>query len=293
MSQRDTFWWAVAARAARDERIVIVTADMSAPGLDDFRRQFPNRYINVGIAEQAMVSVAAGLALEGMRPFCYAIQPFAGLRALEVWKCAVVLHALPVVLVGVGAGLSYSDSGPTHHALGDLGAMLAIPGTEVLCPSSRALAENAASHCLPGQIGPAYVRLDRQTDLPEYGRELTPGAVKSGVLVHRSHPKRMVVTSGVLVHEALQLPDTGVIEIWRFPFDPGALSENIRGLRVAVWEETTGAVYDQIARSCPTWRQVRPVYAQGYSYQYGGRAAIRKSLGIDIGEVREWLEEEE
>lgn len=290
-TQRDVFWQAVTARALHDERIVVVTADMSAPALDDFRRRFPHRYINTGVAEQAAVLTAAGLALAGLRPFCYAIQPFAGLRELEPWKCAVVLHALPVVLVGVGAGLGIADSGPTHHAIGDLGAMLAIPGTEVLCPSSRVLTEAAAAHCL-GTHGPVYVRLDQAADLPE-PPEPKPGAIRSGVIVHRGHPTRMVITSGALVSEALTLEDTGVIEVWRFPFDPGAISENIRGTYVVVWEETTGALYDQLCRAFTTWyaRGLYSIRAHNYSYQYGGRAQIRKSMGIDLEEVKRCLTE--
>lgn len=150
----------------KDERIVLLTGDLGFGVFDDFRREFPNRFINVGIAEQAMVDIAAGLALEGCRPIVYSIASFMTGRCWEQIKVSLAYHGLPVVVAGAGGGYSYSTAGTTHHAAEDLGLMSLIPGMTVTapgCPSELA-------SLLPQLIdlpGPSYMRIGKYGE-PEY-----------------------------------------------------------------------------------------------------------------------------
>ncbi len=155
-SQRDAFFKSLFELAKKDKRIIVITADCGAPSLDKWREELPCQFINVGIAEQNMIAIAAGLALEGKRPYCYAIAPFATLRCYEFIKVDVCLMNLPVVIVGVGAGLSYNEAGPTHHATEDISIMRALPNMRIASISNNEQARNIAS-----EIGPLYVRLDR------------------------------------------------------------------------------------------------------------------------------------
>ena len=157
-SQRDTFFNSLFELAKEDSRIIVITADCGAPSLDQWREELPCQFINVGIAEQQMIALAAGLALEGKRPYCYAIAPFATLRCYEFIKVDICLMNLPVVIVGVGAGLSYSEAGPTHHATEDIAIMRALPNMRILSISDN---EGAQAAALCESETPLYIRLDR------------------------------------------------------------------------------------------------------------------------------------
>ncbi|KKN12794.1 hypothetical protein LCGC14_1012930 [marine sediment metagenome] len=155
-SQRDTFFNALFEIAKDDKRVIVITADFNAPSLNQWWEKLPCQIINVGIAQQQMIALAAGLALEGKRPYCYAIAPFATLRAYEFIKVDVCLMNLPVVIVGVGAGLSYPEAGPTHHATEDISIMRALPNMKIASVSSNDQIDEVLK-----REGPMYVRLDR------------------------------------------------------------------------------------------------------------------------------------
>ena len=125
--------------AKQDDRIMLVVADITASaGVATFMKEHPERFINVGVAEQAMISISAGLALRGMIPFTYTIAPFTIYRPFEQVRVDCCYHHLPVRLVGVGAGVTYSTLGGTHHALEDLSVMGGIPGLTIYAPCDPA-----------------------------------------------------------------------------------------------------------------------------------------------------------
>jgi len=156
ISQRDCFFNKLFVKAKEDKRIIVVSADCGAPSLDRWREELPCQFINVGIAEQNMVALAAGLAIAGKRPYCYAIAPFATLRCYEFLRVDVSLMNLPVVVVGVGAGLSYNEAGPTHHATEDIACMRALPNMKIASVSNNDQIDEVLE-----TEGPMYVRLDR------------------------------------------------------------------------------------------------------------------------------------
>lgn len=157
---RTAFVRAVTEAAEHDERVFLITADTGFHVLDDFRKRFPGRFLNAGIAEAAMIGVAAGLALEGFLVFAYGIAPFVTLRCLEHIRVDLCLHGLPVRVVGVGAGLTYGPEGATHHATDDVGALSALPGMTVLCPGDPVETEFLVRASLSWP-GPVYLRLGK------------------------------------------------------------------------------------------------------------------------------------
>jgi transketolase len=116
------------------QNIVFLTGDLGYMALEKVRARLGERFINAGVAEQNMVSVAAGLAREGFVPWLYSIAPFAVLRPYEQIRNDVCLHNLPVKIVGNGGGYGYGIMGATHHALEDLGAMRILPNMKVYVP---------------------------------------------------------------------------------------------------------------------------------------------------------------
>ena len=147
--------------AARDERVVLLTADIGNRLFDKFKADFPDRFFNCGIAEANMVSVAAGLASEGLRPVCYTITPFITTRCLEQIRVDVCYHRVPVVLVGTGSGLSYASLGATHHSCEDIGMLRLLPNMSVLCPGD-ALEVKACLEAALAHDDPVYMRLGKK-----------------------------------------------------------------------------------------------------------------------------------
>jgi transketolase len=157
---RDAFFGALTDLAERDERVWALTGDLGIGLFDDFCRVAPGRYLNVGIAEQALVGVAAGLAYAGQRPVAYSIAPFLTARAHEQVRVDVAIAHANVTLVGVGGGVAYGYLGPTHHGTEDLAVMRALPGMTVLAPADPAEARRATEAAL-ALDGPVYLRLGK------------------------------------------------------------------------------------------------------------------------------------
>jgi transketolase len=157
--------------AREDPRLVVLVADISPAGaMDDFRREFPGRFINVGVAEQVMIGMAAGLALSGLRPFCYTIAPFALYRPFEFIRDDLAYQNLPVTVVGIGGGVSYSTLGPTHHTVEDVAIASSVPNLTVLAPCDPYEVEEATQWCARNEWGPVYMRLGRvgEPDLGDF-----------------------------------------------------------------------------------------------------------------------------
>lgn len=143
-----------------DERIVLLTGDLGFMVLEPFIEAFPQRYINMGVAEQNMMGVATGLAEAGFIPFVYSIATFASMRAYEFIRNGPVLHGLPVRVVGVGGGYEYSLAGPTHHGLEDVGIMRTNPDIAVFAPADAAQTRTVIQKTWD-QPTPIYYRLGK------------------------------------------------------------------------------------------------------------------------------------
>lgn len=158
---RDAFASALISLADSDERIVTVVNDsVGSSKLGAFQERFPDRLINVGIAEQAMVGVAAGLAAGGRLPFVSAASCFLTARAMEQIKVDIAYSQHHVVLCGQSPGVAYGELGPTHHSPEDLAWLRVIPGLEVIVPADPA--ETAAAvRWAAAHNGPVFLRVSR------------------------------------------------------------------------------------------------------------------------------------
>jgi len=146
--------------ASHDERIWLLCADLGFSVLESFAGRFPNRYVNVGVAEQNMTGTAAGLALSGKIVFTYSIANFPVIRCLEQIRNDVCYHNLNVKIVSVGGGFGYGSAGYTHHGTEDLAIMRLLPNMTVLAPGDPVetkLLTIAAAEC----SGPCYLRLGK------------------------------------------------------------------------------------------------------------------------------------
>lgn len=157
---RTAFINAVIEAMATDDKIFFLTGDLGFGVVEPLQKKFPDRFINVGVAEQNMVGIAAGLALSGKRPVVYSIANFAALRPFEFIRNDICCQNLPVLIVGVGAGMSYPQYAATHQAIDDVGAMAALPSLVILNPGDPVEVRLATLAALEYD-GPIYLRIGR------------------------------------------------------------------------------------------------------------------------------------
>jgi transketolase len=167
---RDAFVQALTALAETDRRIILLTADLGFGVLTDFAARFPSQFLNIGVAEQNMTGVAAGLAMEGRTVFTYSIANFPTLRCLEQIRNDVCYHDANVKIVSIGGGMSYGALGMSHHATEDIAILRTFPNMTVVSPGDRWEALEA-TRVLAKHPGPAYLRLDKSAapDAPRAG----------------------------------------------------------------------------------------------------------------------------
>lgn len=141
-----------------ETRCIMLTGDLGFAALENVQAALGPRFVNMGVCEQNMVSVAAGLAQQGLLPLCYSIAPFAVFRPYEQIRLDVALHRLPVKIVGNGGGYGYGIMGASHHALEDLAVLSCLPNFACIVPLSNSDVAGACEALFRHQ-GPAYLRL--------------------------------------------------------------------------------------------------------------------------------------
>jgi transketolase len=193
---RKTFIDTLIKLAREDFRVFLVTADMGYSVLEPFQKEFPDRFLNSGVAEQNTVGLAAGLAMSGYIPYVYSIIPFITMRCFEQVRVDLAYMQTNVRLIGVGAGFEYGSSGATHHSLEDIAVMRALAGMTVCCPGDNLEAEKIITQSLEYQ-GPMYIRIGRNKYdfLHEAGTEII---ISKAAILQSGERQAFISTSNTL-----------------------------------------------------------------------------------------------
>jgi len=292
---RNALCSSLVARAA-DPDFVFLTGDLGFQALEPLREAMGARFINAGVAEQNMITVAAGLARSGLRPWAYSIAPFIYARPFEQIRNDVCQHRLPVRLVGNGGGFAYGVMGGTHHALEDYGVLLCLAHMRAFVPAFDADVW-AMVDALQTLAGPAYLRLGRSEQprdwpVPPYApwRRLLPGERATLLVVGP--------LVGGIVALLRDLAPADRPDLWalcELPIDelPGAFLDSVaRSQHLVVVEEhgARGGAGELIAREL-LLRGHAPArfshqHARGYpSGRYGSQSFHRVECGIDAESV--------
>lgn len=190
--------------AKDNKNIMALVADNGAIVYDRYRKDFPGRFINFGIAEANMISVAAGLASCGKIPFAYTIASFITMRAYEQVRNDVCMQKMNVKLVGIGAGFVYSNLGPTHHAVEDIALMRALPNMTIFAPADP-LEAKYATFAAAEISGPVYIRLSTGGTPRIYDKDYNFKVGEAVVL--REGNDVSLIASGGIVYEVLKAAD--------------------------------------------------------------------------------------
>lgn len=197
--------------ARANERIWLLVGDLGYSVVEPFREEFPDRFINVGVAEQNMTGIAAGLAISGKVVFTYSIANFPTLRCLEQIRNDVCYHNLNVKIVAVGGGFAYGAQGMTHHATEDLAIMRVLPNMTVVAPGDPVEAA-LATRAIIEWHGPSYLRLGKARE-PVVHKTSPDFQIGKAIVVREGSDVTLIATGGMLyntVQAAEQLAQQGI-----------------------------------------------------------------------------------
>jgi transketolase len=292
---KNTFITAILRAAETQDDLFVITGDAGMGVWDEFQVRRPDRFLNLGIAEQNTIGVAAGMALMGCRVVVYNIVPFVLYRCFEQVRNDICLHRLPVILCGIGAGVTYAPAGMTHYAVEDLAVARALPDLAILSPCDQAEAEAGAAFAL-ARPGPTYVRTAKKSD-----PRLHLGSVKIGppleLRSHRDAGRDVIATHGSIAEEVVRAADElagrGLkVQVLSFPLLHPFPGEEARALlegagRVIVVEEhhaDTGLfslLALEAARVGAAWRlSARGLPARNLD-EVRNRDGFRSQFGLD------------
>jgi len=287
-------------------RIFFLSADFGSPALDRLREDFPERFINVGIAEQNLISVAAGLGLEGFTVFAYAIAPFLSMRAFEQIRISLALMAqtreVNVNLIGVGAGLSYDVTGPTHHCLEDIALMRLLPNVNVVSPADSSFMGDIASYAI-SDSKPCYIRLDGKA-LPRVYPSGSEPQFSDGFGQLRAGKKICLISTGYMTHIALQVADAlskegcsiGLVDVFLLKnLNTSKLKTELNNYEILVtleegfiWRGGLDSLVSSLTMSSKTPKPVYPLgFDDKYIFEVGDRKHLHEVAGLGVDRIVE------
>jgi transketolase len=193
---RNAFAEEVTRLGREDPRLVLLSGDIGNKLFDGFKEHSPGRFFNCGVAEANMMGVAAGLALNGLRPVVYTITPFTTTRCFEQIRVDVCYHEAPVIIVGTGAGLSYAELGPTHHSLEDIAILRTLPGMTVLAPCDSVELRGLLRAALR-RDGPVYMRIGKKGE-PVIHDPATEVAIGRAITVRAGGDVCLISTGNIM-----------------------------------------------------------------------------------------------
>lgn len=300
---RDAFLERIWVKMAQDPEIFFITADFGSPVLDKIRKDFPERFINVGIAEQNLINITSGLALEGFKVFAYAIAPFITMRCYEQLRVNLALlsevRSMHVTLIGVGAGYSYVVSGPTHQCYEDLTLIRALPNFQLFSPADHISAAALFDQCYE-KSGIKYLRLDAQV-LPVIYSDISPN-INSGFHVHRIGKFTCLIATGYMLHTALKLADklrddgfeVGVIDLFNLTSFDNAFVEILAEYKNLISLEEgfsnrggMDAIIFSFTKNLSLNHHILNLGVEpGYRFELGTRSELHEHVGIGFESAR-------
>ena len=284
--------------ARQDNRICLITPDMGYGILDNFQKEFPDRYFNLGITEQNCMSVAAGMALNGFKPYVYSIIPFVVHRCFEQIRVDVSYMNTDVKIIGVGSGFEYGAAGATHHGTEDMSLMRCLPNMQVYAPGDNNEIREITKSTLKTNL-PTYIRIGRHNHPNMNFNKIELGKAS---IIQEGKDIALIATGNMLpiaYDYAQELKQQGknpsVISMHTIkPIDKDCILNLINNnFKIYTFEEHTiigglgSAVAEVIAESGKGVKFKRIGIKDKYSHVIGSAQYIRKQFKLDLQGVKE------
>lgn len=301
---RDSFVKTLYSLAQKDPKVMLLVGDLGFAIFDDFRRDFPGQFLNVGVAEQNLMGVSTGLALEGRRVFAYSIANFPTLRALEQIRNDICYHKAPVCVVAAGVGLCYGALGASHHATEDMACLRGLPNLTILSPGDPQEAAWATRSAYE-LGGPCYLRIGRagEPQVHPAGAGFTLGKIAT---LSQGEDLALLATGGVL-QEAGRAAELLAAQGWRAgvhsvhtikPLDVAMVQELAANTKLVVSVEehtTTGGLGSAVAEvmagmSAPRARLLRLGIDGCFVCNVGNQEHLRREHGLRAADIAQKVE---
>lgn len=283
---RDLFFQSLLDKSSANENFYILTADMDVFAIKEFKKNHPERFIDVGVAEQNLINVAAGIAKSGGKVVIFGILSFLTTRCYEQIKLNICGMELPVLIVGIGTGISFSYDGPTHHSLSDIGTMRMIPELKIYAPSDKVSCDLVVNEVSKFD-SPALVRLDKG-NVETYFKSII---FQDGIITRKPEKQINIVYTGTVGDIVLNLLseltkihyDVGVIEIYKIkPLPNGLLNILQNSQKTIVVEEntTSGGLFSSLTQTTALFGIENKIFNFSFPdttiLRYGSRDWLRK-----------------
>lgn len=286
-------------------RVAIVVADISPAGsMEKFRKEFPERFLNVGVAEQSMIGICAGMALKGLQPFAYTIATFSLYRPFEFVRDDLGYQNLPVTVVGIGGGVVYSTLGGTHHCQEDIAIAGAIPNMSIIAPCDPAEARDATLYCAAQRKGPIYLRLGKAGEPMLTDKAVDPW--QFGKIRYLKQGRDVCILSyGIIMKKAVELAEwleqkgksVSIVSVHTMkPLDRAGIEGALKSHRqVVVIEEHApqgglAAQTKQIAWDAKATCDLKTFSLQDeFIHNYGSHDDLLAAHGLDVAKISQQL----
>lgn len=226
MKVRDAFFNKIFQKTREGEDIVVISSDIGAPSLDDFRRDFPNRFVNVGIAEQNLIAVASGLQLSGKKVITYALNPFPVTRAFDQVRNIMASLQIPLTVTALNAGTCSAEAGYTHMPVENMTIMRSLKNVKVINPSDETIIRKLVDEIL-NRPCPRYVQFDKYIEGVCYEEEDID--FETGFVTNKTESEIAVVSYGIMAHQLMKhnLP-AKVIDCFCLPVSADRFVDEVR-----------------------------------------------------------------
>lgn len=307
---RREFMEALVQVAKADDRVILLTCDVGFGILDSFKREFPERFFNLGISEESAISAALGFYTEGKIPFVYSIGPFLLFKPFEHIRLDLCYHNAHVVLVGSGSGYAYDFMGVTHWTIEDVGILRCLPNMTIFAPGDPFEAKWAVKMAHQ-HAGPSYIRLGRFDEKTVHSAELQVGLGKA-VVVGRQESERenvVIFSAGTALNLAMEvvrrLSGDGLEAVLvsmptMKPFDRDAVLEHMqRATALFTIEDHSviGGLGDAVGRIVAEHSQGSHVVFRGFGLpdaypKFGGSVGyLREAHGLTVERLTREIED--
>jgi len=297
---RNSFAKSIMEFAQQDESVFLITGDAGYGVLCEYQKRYPDRYLNLGVAEQNMIGFAAGMALAGYNMFVYDIAPFVLYRCYEQVRNDICYQRLPITLIGVGSGVSYAPSGMTHYSIEDIAVARTMPNLVILSPSDPVEVRSSMEYALTGN-SPVYIRIAKSGEPVIHEEKIDditkPQVVRHGrdvaVLFHGSISKEVIEAADNCRYNPVVL---SVPMVWPMDFD--CLAESLGGVHTIITVEehyVTGGLGTIIAEWITAKRLPIKLKKMGipnkFIHDIKNAGGIRELYGFSSVGIRTTIEE--
>ncbi len=293
-SVRDVFFNEIYNQVKQGEEIYIITSDLGAPSLDAFRRDYPEKYLSVGIAEQNLITIASGMAMGGAKVIAYGLNPFPITRAYDQIRCLLAELKIPITLCVLNAGLCSAECGYTHMPIEDIGMLRMLSNIDIYNPTDEVIARKLANETVYSST-PRIIRFDKALNIEIYRSHeinLKKGFVANG----DDNAKKIIITHGIYAKELYERihdfdEKVKIIDIFKLPMDKEQLVKELNGCKYVFSVEENvlpGGIGSMVLEIISDYnlsikcKRFGLDFSKGYYNVFTDRNYIRNNQGIDI-----------